>query len=68
MSEKTIYRDKRGRKIDPSVERAERAAAERREEERKEKDMEWGRGLVQKKMESDERKRHREEKHAPLAR
>ncbi|KAG0053519.1 Pre-mRNA-splicing factor cwc26 [Gryganskiella cystojenkinii] len=64
----TVYRDAQGRKIDRVQEKIEKAEAAKRELEKQEKMMEWGRGLVQREEEQERKKREQEEKHKPLAR
>lgn len=46
--QETVYRDKEGKKIDLQLERAERKAEERKKLEEEERQMAWGKGLVQK--------------------
>ncbi|KAF9575671.1 Pre-mRNA-splicing factor cwc26 [Mortierella alpina] len=64
----TVYRDASGRKVDRVQEKIEKAAAARRELEKQEQQMEWGKGLVQREAEVDRKKREEEEKFKPLAR
>ncbi|KAK3814151.1 MAG: Pre-mRNA-splicing factor of RES complex-domain-containing protein [Benniella sp.] len=64
----TVYRDAQGRKIDRVKEKIEKAEAARREIEKQERHMEWGKGLVQREEEADKKKRQEEEKLKPLAR
>ncbi|KAF9104210.1 Pre-mRNA-splicing factor cwc26 [Mortierella sp. GBA35] len=64
----TIYRDARGRKVDRVQEKLEAAEAARREIEKQERQMEWGKGLVQREAEEEKKKREQEEKLKPLAR
>ncbi|GJJ68948.1 pre-mRNA-splicing factor CWC26 [Entomortierella parvispora] len=64
----TVYRDAQGRKIDRVQEKIEKAAAAKKELEKQEKMMEWGRGLVQREEEQERKKREEEEKLKPLAR
>ncbi|KAF9929019.1 Pre-mRNA-splicing factor cwc26 [Linnemannia zychae] len=64
----TIYRDARGRKVDRVQEKIEAAEAARREIEKQERHMEWGKGLVQREAEEEKKKREQEEKLKPLAR
>ncbi|KAF8926961.1 hypothetical protein BGZ58_010742 [Dissophora ornata] len=64
----TVYRDAQGRKIDKVQEKLEKAEAARREIEKQERQMEWGKGLVQREAEADKKKREEEEKFKPLAR
>ena len=42
----TVYRDKRGRKVDPKLEKLQRKEKEKEMEEENEKFMTWGRGYV----------------------
>ncbi|KAI9236994.1 MAG: Pre-mRNA-splicing factor of RES complex-domain-containing protein [Podila humilis] len=64
----TVYRDAQGRKVDRVAEKIEAAAAKRREIEKQERQMEWGKGLVQREEEQARKKRMEEEKFKPLAR
>ena len=64
----TVYRDAQGRKIDRVQEKIEKAAAAKKELEKQEKMMEWGRGLVQREEEQERKKREEEEKLKPMAR
>ncbi|KAF9428350.1 hypothetical protein BGZ94_002691 [Podila epigama] len=64
----TVYRDDRGRKVDRVAEKIEKAAAARREVEKQERQMEWGKGLVQRKEKEEEKKRLEQEKFKPMAR
>ncbi|KAF9317599.1 hypothetical protein BG003_000605 [Podila horticola] len=64
----TVYRDAQGRKVDRVAEKIEAAAAKRREIEKQERQMEWGKGLVQREEEQARKKRIEEEKFKPLAR
>ncbi|KAF9112795.1 hypothetical protein BGX27_002796 [Mortierella sp. AM989] len=64
----TVYRDAQGRKIDRVQEKIEKAEAARREIEKQERQMEWGKGLVQREEEVERKKREEEEKLKPLAR
>ncbi|KAG0363471.1 Pre-mRNA-splicing factor of RES complex-domain-containing protein [Gamsiella multidivaricata] len=64
----TVYRDAQGRKIDRVQEKIEKAEAARREIEKQERHMEWGKGLVQREAEEDRKKREAEEKFKPMAR
>ncbi|KAF9549039.1 Pre-mRNA-splicing factor cwc26 [Mortierella hygrophila] len=64
----TIYRDARGRKVDRVQEKLEAAEAARRDIEKLERQMEWGKGLVQREAEEEKKKREQEEKLKPLAR
>ncbi|KAG0295156.1 Pre-mRNA-splicing factor cwc26 [Linnemannia gamsii] len=64
----TIYRDARGRKVDRVQEKLEAAEAARKEIEKQERQMEWGKGLVQREAEEEKKKREQEEKLKPLAR
>ncbi|KAG0221568.1 hypothetical protein BGX31_009736 [Mortierella sp. GBA43] len=64
----TVHRDAQGRKIDRVQEKIEKAEAARREIEKQERYMEWGKGLVQREEEADRKKREEEEKLKPLAR
>lgn len=57
-----------GRKIDRVKEKIEKAEAARREIEKQERHMEWGKGLVQREEEADKKKRQEEEKLKPMAR
>ncbi|KAG0201460.1 hypothetical protein BGX28_005713 [Mortierella sp. GBA30] len=64
----TVYRDAQGRKIDRVQEKIEKAEAARREMEKLERQMEWGKGIVQREAEEERKKREQEEKFKPLAR
>ncbi|KAF9916536.1 hypothetical protein BX616_003508 [Lobosporangium transversale] len=64
----TVYRDAQGRKIDRVQEKIEKAEAARREIEKQERMMEWGKGLVQREEEAEKKRREEEEKFKPLAR
>ncbi|KAF8948240.1 Pre-mRNA-splicing factor cwc26 [Haplosporangium gracile] len=64
----TIYRDARGRKVDRVQEKLEAAEAARKEIEKQERQMEWGKGLVQREAEEEKKRREQEEKLKPLAR
>jgi pre-mRNA-splicing factor CWC26 len=64
----TIYRDKFGKKVSLASKKAEKFARERKEEEEMIKQMEWGKGLVQKQEAEDLRAREEAEKLKPLAR
>ncbi|KAG0237102.1 Pre-mRNA-splicing factor cwc26 [Actinomortierella wolfii] len=64
----TVYRDAQGRKIDRVREKIEAAEAKRREIERQEKLMEWGKGKVQREEEEERKKREEAERLKPLAR
>ncbi|KAI1312616.1 hypothetical protein EDD11_002925 [Mortierella claussenii] len=64
----TVYRDAQGRKIDRVQEKIEKAEAARREIEKQERMMEWGKGIVQREEEASRKKREEEEKLKPLAR
>ncbi|KAG0261014.1 hypothetical protein BG011_001433 [Mortierella polycephala] len=64
----TVYRDSQGRKVDRVQEKIEAAETARREVERQERQMEWGKGLVQREEEEERKKREQEEKFKPLAR
>ncbi|KAG0332411.1 Pre-mRNA-splicing factor cwc26 [Podila humilis] len=64
----TVYRDAQGRKVDRVAEKIEAAAAKRREIEMQEKQMEWGKGLVQREEKEAKRKQMEQEKFKPLAR
>ncbi|KAF9436030.1 hypothetical protein BGZ76_004988 [Entomortierella beljakovae] len=64
----TVYRDSQGRKIDLVQEKIEKAEAKRREVEKQERLMEWGKGMVQREEEADKKKREQEEKLKPMAR
>ncbi|KAF9168545.1 Pre-mRNA-splicing factor cwc26 [Actinomortierella ambigua] len=64
----TVYRDAQGRKIDRVTEKIEAAAAARREIEKQEKMMEWGKGMVQREQEEERKKREEAEKLKPMAR
>ena len=57
-----------GRKVDRVQEKLEAAEAARREIEKQERQMEWGKGLVQREAEEEKKKREQEEKFKPLAR
>jgi hypothetical protein len=57
-----------GKKIDRVQEKIEKAEAARREIEKQERHMEWGKGLVQREAEIDKKKREEQEKFKPLAR
>lgn len=54
--------------MDRVAEKIEAAAAKRREIEKQERQMEWGKGLVQREEEQARKKRMEEEKFKPLAR
>ncbi|GAA98456.1 hypothetical protein E5Q_05142 [Mixia osmundae IAM 14324] len=56
----TVYRDKKGRRIDTKAERAAELRAKREKEEKEMAKMEWGKGLVQR--EDKEAKRREEER------
>ncbi|KZT62451.1 hypothetical protein CALCODRAFT_426161 [Calocera cornea HHB12733] len=58
--QETVYRDASGRKIDLSVARAEKKRKAREEAEKMEKQMQWGKGVVQRE-EADRRRRELEE-------
>ncbi|KAF9956098.1 hypothetical protein BGZ72_003035 [Mortierella alpina] len=64
----TVYRDAHGRKVDRVQEKIEKAEAARREIEKQEQQMEWGKGIVQREAEVDRKRREAEEKLKPLAR
>ncbi|KAG0375158.1 Pre-mRNA-splicing factor cwc26 [Mortierella sp. AD032] len=64
----TIYRDARGRKVDRVQEKLEAQEAARKEIEKQERQMEWGKGLVQREAEEERKKREQEEKLKPMAR
>ncbi|KAF9942357.1 Pre-mRNA-splicing factor cwc26 [Mortierella alpina] len=64
----TVYRDASGRKVDRVQEKIEKAEAARREIEKQEQQMEWGKGIVQREAEVDRKRREEEEKLEPLAR
>ncbi|KAF9199612.1 hypothetical protein BGZ49_010248 [Haplosporangium sp. Z 27] len=64
----TVYRDAKGRKIDRVQEKIEKAEAARREVEKQERLMEWGKGMVQREEDAARKKREEEEKSKPLAR
>ncbi|KAG0317741.1 hypothetical protein BGZ99_006127 [Dissophora globulifera] len=64
----TVYRDAQGRKIDRVQEKIDKAEAARREIEKQERLMEWGKGLVQREAEIEKKRREEEEKLKPLAR
>ncbi|KAF9957406.1 Pre-mRNA-splicing factor cwc26 [Mortierella alpina] len=64
----TVYRDASGRKVDRVQEKIEKAEAARREIEKQEQQMEWGKGIVQREAEVDRKRREEEEKLKPLAR
>ncbi|KAG0274771.1 hypothetical protein BGZ95_009480 [Linnemannia exigua] len=64
----TIYRDARGRKVDRVQEKLEAQEAARKEIEKQERQMEWGKGLVQREAEEERKKREQEEKFKPMAR
>ncbi|TPX45518.1 hypothetical protein SeLEV6574_g03821 [Synchytrium endobioticum] len=63
----TIYRDKTGKKVDIAAERAELLAQRRKREAEEEKQMEWGKGLVQSREKETSFKRIEMERSAPLA-
>ncbi|KAJ3041275.1 bud site selection protein [Rhizophlyctis rosea] len=63
----TVYRDRSGRKVDLAAQKAELAAQRRKREEEEEKQMEWGKGLAQKRAAEDNAKRIEREAAAPLA-
>lgn len=67
-SAKTIYRDKYGKKVDLSVERARLAKEQRKKEEEEQKDMVWGKGLVQQREREEMAKQLLLEKSRPMAR
>ncbi|KZO91046.1 hypothetical protein CALVIDRAFT_489601 [Calocera viscosa TUFC12733] len=60
LEQETVYRDASGRKIDLSVARAEKKRRAREEAEKMEKQMQWGKGVVQRE-EADRRRRELEE-------
>ncbi|KAF9123690.1 Pre-mRNA-splicing factor cwc26 [Mortierella sp. 14UC] len=64
----TVYRDARGRKVDRVQEKMEAQEAARKEIEKQERQMEWGKGLVQREAEEEKKRREQEEKHKPMAR
>jgi pre-mRNA-splicing factor CWC26 len=64
----TVYRDERGRRIDLAAERAEKAAKRRAEEERLAREMEWGKGRVQRQAEQIQRQLEEEIAKQPFAR
>ncbi|ORX99468.1 hypothetical protein K493DRAFT_279626 [Basidiobolus meristosporus CBS 931.73] len=64
----TVYRDKSGKKISLSAQRAELANQRRKEEEEQAKLMEWGKGLVQRQEAIVKRNQEEMEKNKPLAR
>jgi pre-mRNA-splicing factor CWC26 len=64
----TVYRDASGRKIDPKMKRQEEARLRKEQIEKEARQMEWGKGLVQRKEAEEQKKRLAEEKDKPLAR
>ncbi|ORX46707.1 hypothetical protein BCR36DRAFT_356849 [Piromyces finnis] len=64
---KTIYRDKYGKKVDLAVEKAKMAAEERKKEAEAEKDMVWGKGLVQQREREELVRKLRKEKDRSFA-
>ncbi|KAF9912518.1 Pre-mRNA-splicing factor cwc26 [Linnemannia zychae] len=64
----TVYRDARGRKVDRVQEKMEAQEAARKEIEKQERQMEWGKGLVQREAEEEKKRREQEEKLKPMAR
>ena len=65
--QETVYRDKTGKKVDMVAQKAEMLAERRRKEAQEEAQMEWGKGLVQKKEAQNRAKRLQDEKNAHLA-
>jgi pre-mRNA-splicing factor CWC26 len=64
---KTIYRDKYGKKVDLAVEKARLAEEERKKEAEAEKDMVWGKGLVQQKEREEMVRKLRQERDRSFA-
>lgn len=64
----TVYRDKSGRKVDPSLRRAEEREAERKREAEEEAKMVWGKGLAQHREAEEAAARFAKEAAKPLAR
>ncbi|KAI8067847.1 Pre-mRNA-splicing factor of RES complex-domain-containing protein [Gongronella butleri] len=68
QEQETIYRDSSGKKIDMKLAKAEEMRARQKENEKKERQMEWGKGLVQRDEEQRRRQQLEDEKHKPMAR
>ncbi|RKP11314.1 Pre-mRNA-splicing factor of RES complex-domain-containing protein [Piptocephalis cylindrospora] len=64
----TVHRDRRGRRVDEAEEQASEAEKRRKEDEAAMREMEWGKGRVQRREEEERRKRAREERDRPFAR
>lgn len=64
---KTIYRDKYGKKVDLAVEKARLAAEQRQKEAEAEKDMVWGKGLVQQREREEMVKKLKQERDRSFA-
>ncbi|KND03352.1 uncharacterized protein SPPG_02395 [Spizellomyces punctatus DAOM BR117] len=63
----TVYRDKHGKKVDLAAQKAELAAMRRQREAQEEKDMVWGKGVVQQREAEQDAKRLEMEQDRPLA-
>ncbi|KAI8050447.1 hypothetical protein BDF22DRAFT_745323 [Syncephalis plumigaleata] len=64
----TVYRDQSGRRIDIAAQRAELAAKKRAEEAQLEKEMEWGKGRVQRQAAELRKQYEEQEAKKPMAR
>jgi len=68
LEQETVYRDESGRKIDLSVARAEKKRKAREEAEKMERQMEWGKGVVQREEAERKRRELHEERQKGFAR
>lgn len=66
--QETIYRDASGHKRDTKAERAEAARLKREQEEMEAKRMEWGKGVVQREAEVENKREAELERHRDFAR
>ncbi|RKP05544.1 Pre-mRNA-splicing factor of RES complex-domain-containing protein [Thamnocephalis sphaerospora] len=64
----TVYRNEKGRRVDLAAERAEKAAKRREEEERLAREMEWGKGRVQRRGAEERQRLQAEIASQPFAR
>ncbi|ORX59817.1 hypothetical protein DM01DRAFT_1333267 [Hesseltinella vesiculosa] len=68
QEQETVHRDSSGRRIDPKLLKAEEKRQRQLEIEKKEREMEWGKGLVQREEKERLKRQLEEEKFKPLAR